>query len=49
MRIFDEQFIRVAEFALEPSINVKTKKSLHCYWLLKNGDIKPLFETFSGG
>jgi len=36
---FDEQFLRVAEFALEPSIIVKTKKSLHCYWLLRDGDI----------
>lgn len=36
---FDAQFLRIAEFALEPSIIVKTRKSLHCYWLLKYGDI----------
>lgn len=37
---FDEQFKRVSAFPLEPSIIVKTRKSLHCYWLLHNGDIK---------
>lgn len=36
---FDEQFQRVSAFPLEPSIIVKTRKSLHCYWLIHNGDI----------
>lgn len=37
---FDEQIRRINNFALEPSIIVKTRKSLHCYWLLDQGDIK---------
>ena len=31
---FDEQIDRINNFPLEPSIIVKTKKSLHTYWLL---------------
>lgn len=37
---FPEQIERLNNFPLEPSIIIKTKKSLHCYWLLKDGDIK---------
>lgn len=37
---FEEQIRRLNEFPLEPSIIVKTKKSLHCYWLLQDGEIK---------
>ena len=40
---FDEQIDKINQFIektnLEPSIIVKTKKSLHCYFLLKDGDI----------
>ena len=32
---FDEQLARVRAFALPPSLIVKTRRSLHCYWLLK--------------
>ena len=35
----EEQLTRIQAFALEPSLVVKTRKSLHCYWLIKNGDI----------
>lgn len=37
---FQEQIRRLNQFTLEPSIIIKTKKSLHCYWLLKDGNIK---------
>ena len=37
---FNEQLEKIGEFPLEPSIIVKTRKSLHTYWLLKDGDIK---------
>ena len=40
---FEEQWKRVNEFPLTPSIIIKTKKSLHCYWLLENGKLD-LFE-----
>lgn len=46
---FEEQINRLNKFQYEPSIIVKTKKSLHCYWLLDNGNIKcfrPLQECF---
>ena len=36
---FEEQWERVNNFPLEPSIIIKTKKSLHCYWLLDNGNV----------
>lgn len=36
---FEEQWERVNNFPLEPSIIIKTQKSLHCYWLLNNGNI----------
>lgn len=37
---FEEQIRRLNSFPLEPSIIIKTKKSLHCYWLLDGGEIK---------
>lgn len=36
----DEQMEIINSFALKPSIIVKTKKSLHCYWLLSDGDFQ---------
>ena len=36
---FEEQIRRLNAFPLEPSIVVKTRKSLHCYWIIENGDI----------
>lgn len=36
---FSDQIEAINSFPLEPSIIIKTKKSLHCYWLLNNGDI----------
>jgi putative DNA primase/helicase len=35
----DEQWARLTAFLLPPSLVVRTAKSLHAYWLLKNGDI----------
>ena len=35
---FEEQINRINAFPLEPSIIVKTRKSLHCYWLLDAGE-----------
>ena len=37
---FDQQLARVRAFALPPSLIVKTRKSLHCYWLIKKGETK---------
>lgn len=37
---FEEQIRALNGFELEPSIIIKTRKSLHCYWLLDHGDIK---------
>lgn len=37
---FEEQQQRINAFSLPPSIIVKTRKSLHCYWLIKDGDIQ---------
>jgi putative DNA primase/helicase len=36
---FDEQWARLAAFPLPPSLVVKTAKSLHAYWLMKNADV----------
>ena len=35
-----EQIAIINAFPLKPSIIVRTRKSLHCYWLLENGDIR---------
>lgn len=37
---FSDQWQVIHAFPLEPSVIVKTRKSLHTYWLLENGDIK---------
>ena len=37
---FEEQLQIIRQFALEPSIIVRTRKSLHTYWLLSEGSIK---------
>ena len=36
----DEQLKLINVFTLRPSIVVRTRKSLHCYWILIDGDIK---------
>lgn len=35
-----EQWELIKSFALEPSIIIETKKSLHCYWLIVKGEVK---------
>jgi len=35
----EEQLAKIQAFPLEPSLIVKTRKSLHCYWLIKNGKV----------
>ena len=35
----EEQWERICAFPLEPSIVVKTRKSLHTYWLMKNAEV----------
>lgn len=35
----DEQLKQIEAFPLEPSLVVKTRKSLHTYWLIKDGDV----------
>ncbi len=37
---FEEQLQRLNAFPLEPSIIIKTRKSLHPYWILDDGEIK---------
>jgi putative DNA primase/helicase len=37
---FDEQWERVQAFQLPPSLVVKTRKSLHCYWLVKSAKVE---------
>ena len=36
----EEQLAKIRAFALEPSLIVKTRKSLHCYWLMKNAKVE---------
>jgi len=36
----DEQLAKIQAFALEPSLIVKTRKSLHCYWLINDGKLE---------
>lgn len=36
----DEQLAQIEAFPIPPSLIVKTRKSLHTYWLMKNADIK---------
>lgn len=35
----EEQLARIEAFPLSPSMIVRTKKSLHAYWLIKAGDV----------
>jgi putative DNA primase/helicase len=35
----EEQLKKIQQFPLEPSMIVKTRKSLHCYWLIKNANV----------
>lgn len=41
---FEEQQEKINAFALPPSIIVKTRKSLHCYWLMKNAEVSKFRE-----
>ncbi len=36
----EEQLAKIEAFPLEPSLIVKTRKSLHCYWLIKSPEKK---------
>lgn len=36
----EEQLERIQAFPLEPSLIVKTRKSLHCYWLMKKATVE---------
>lgn len=51
----DEQEKQIMAFPLKPSLIIKTRKSLHTYWFIKNGDVsrfrgiqKALVEQFHG-
>ncbi|GHU82489.1 hypothetical protein AGMMS50284_4440 [Clostridia bacterium] len=35
----EEQLEKIKVFPLEPSLIVKTRKSLHCYWLMKKAEV----------
>lgn len=35
----EEQMAQIESFPIEPSLIVKTKKSLHTYWLMKDADV----------
>lgn len=52
---FEEQWAQIRAFPLEPSIIVKTRKSLHTYWLMKDAEVgrfravqRALIEYFGG-
>ncbi|NCC16785.1 MAG: DNA primase [Clostridia bacterium] len=52
---FEEQQKRIDAFSLPPSMIIKTKKSLHTYWFMKDADVskfrsiqKQLVQQFSG-
>ncbi|MEG2435503.1 MAG: phage/plasmid primase, P4 family [Ruthenibacterium sp.] len=52
---FDEQLAQIEAFSIEPSIIVKTRKSLHTYWLMKHAEVdkfryvqKQLIAQFGG-
>ena len=36
---FQEQWKKVDEFPLQPSIVIKTRKSLHVYYLMKDAEV----------
>jgi putative DNA primase/helicase len=35
----ERQLVKIKEFPLEPSLIVKTRNFLHCYWLIKDGKV----------
>lgn len=37
---FEEQLAQIEKFPFEPSIIVKTRRSLHTYWLVRNADLE---------
>jgi len=37
---FEEQLAAIEAFPIEPSLIVKTKKSLHTYWLMRNASVE---------
>ena len=41
---FEEQQEKINAFALPPSIIVKTRKSLHCYWLMQDAELSKFRE-----
>ena len=45
---FEEQQAKIDAFPLPPSLIIKTRKSLHTYWLIKNGR-KELFRDIQKG
>lgn len=52
---FEEQQKKIDEFSLAPSMIIKTRKSLHTYWFVKNAEValfrniqKRLVEKFGG-
>ena len=51
----DEQIKQIEDFPLPPSMEIRTKRSLHTYWFIKDGDVnlfrpiqKALVEKFQG-
>lgn len=51
----DEQKVMIDAFELPPSLIIKTKKSLHTYWFIKEGEVakfrtvqKQLIKQFHG-
>ncbi|MBT9132090.1 MAG: hypothetical protein DDT33_00600 [Firmicutes bacterium] len=36
---FDKQLYQIEEFPIEPSLIIKTQKSLHTYWLMKDAEV----------
>ena len=44
---FKEQQTKIDAFPLPPSIIVKTRKSLHCYWLMKEAEVSGFMNTAS--
>ena len=36
----EEQIAKIQSFVLEPSLIVRTRRGLHCYWLMKNAEIE---------
>nr|MCR5511701.1 RepB family DNA primase [Lachnospiraceae bacterium] len=45
---FAEQWEKIQKFPLEPSIVNQTQKSLHVYWLIKDGEV-PMFRSIQKG